>query len=263
MKKIYNLLLLLAVPSTLLLYSYSGGSPGGKTGSLGDNGNTCTDCHTGIAQSQTDWVTSDIPVTGYQAGETYEITVSGTDGDASLMGFELTAEDDMGNKVGTFTLTETDRTKFTNANKAVTHTSAGTAVSGGKATWSVSWTAPDPAPENVIFNAAFNAANGNGGTSGDVIHISEAAYSQYHVGIAENLLAEKVSLYPNPAIENLNISAPEGTSYTIVDLNGRIIENSTVFTSVVSINVADYENGLYMVKFTSEGITTTKKLLVN
>ena len=93
MKKFYNLLLLLAVPFTLLLYSYSGGSPGGKTGSVGDMGNTCTNCHSGTAQSQSDWITSDIPDNGFQPGETYTITATATDGDASLIGFELTSED--------------------------------------------------------------------------------------------------------------------------------------------------------------------------
>ena len=173
MKKIYNFLAILALPSILMLYSYSGGSPGGKTGSMGDGGSTCTDCHAGTATSQTDWITTDIPAGGFQAGETYTITATGTHAGVAKFGFELTAEDDMGNKIGTLTITDDTRTKLANANHSVTHTSAGTTPSGDSNSWSAEWTAPDPAPEMVYFNAAFNAANGNGGTSGDVIYKTE------------------------------------------------------------------------------------------
>ncbi|HRX96862.1 MAG TPA: hypothetical protein P5514_07945 [Bacteroidales bacterium] len=48
MKRIYNLLIIIAVPALFLLFTsevlYHTGSPGGKTGSPGDGGHNCTDC---------------------------------------------------------------------------------------------------------------------------------------------------------------------------------------------------------------------------
>lgn len=170
MKTIYKLLSILIIPSALLLYSYSSGSPGGKTGSTGDGGTTCTQCHTGTAIPESNWITTDIPGVGYTAGETYTITVTGTHVGVVKMGFEVTAENNAGTKKGTWILTNTTRTKFTNGNAAVTHTSAGNVPNGNTNTWSMDWTAPVAGTGEIKFNAAINAANGNGNNSGDQIY---------------------------------------------------------------------------------------------
>lgn len=172
MKTIYKLLTILLLPSVLVLYSYNSGSPGGKTGSTGDNGTTCTQCHAGTAVAQTNWITSDIPSDGYTPGETYTITVTGTHSGVAKMGFEVTAENSFGNKKGTWTITESSRTKLTNSNNAVTHTSGGTAPNGDSNSWDMDWTAPAAGTGNIKFNTAVNAANGNGSTSGDQIYTS-------------------------------------------------------------------------------------------
>ncbi len=180
MKKVYNLLLIMALPSILVLYSYNSGSPGGKSGSPGDGGSTCTQCHSGTAQPQTDWITTNIPEEGFTAGITYTIVATGTHTGVSKFGFELTAEDGFGTKVGTLSITDPSRTKFTNANHSVTHTSGGTSVSGDSNTWSMDWTAPSDLSV-VTFYAAFNAANGNGTTTGDVIYTTSATYDEFIV----------------------------------------------------------------------------------
>jgi len=179
MKKVYNLLLIIALPSILVLYSYNSGSPGGKSGSPGDGGSTCTECHSGTSQSQSGWITTNIPTEGFTAGETYTITATGTHSGVVKFGFELTAEDAFGSKIGVFTISEPGRTKLTNANHAVTQTAGGTSVSGNSNTWSMDWTAPASSPSVVKFYAAFNAANGNGMTSGDIIYTSFSSYNLY------------------------------------------------------------------------------------
>ena len=179
MKKFYNVLMLFALPSTLLLYSYNSGSPGGKSGSIGDNGTTCTQCHSGTAQSQSGWISTDIPAEGYTPGETYSITATGTHTGVVRFGFELTAEDALGSKIGTLVITEPGRTKLTNGNHAVTHTSGGTTPSGNLNSWTMEWTAPMSATSVVKFYAAYNAANGNGMTNGDIIYTSSKSYNLY------------------------------------------------------------------------------------
>ncbi len=178
MKTIYKLLSILIIPSALLLYSYSSGSPGGKTGSTGDGGTTCTQCHAGTSIPQSNWITTDIPVDGYTAGETYTVTVTGTHTGVVKMGFEVTAENTSGTKKGMWTLTDATRTKFTNGNAAVTHTSAGNVPSGNTNTWSMDWTAPVAGTGSIKFNAAVNAANGNGNTAGDQIYTTSLTVSE-------------------------------------------------------------------------------------
>jgi len=262
MKKFYNLILVLSLPLALLLFSYSSGSPGGKTGSIGDNGNTCTDCHVATPQPQTDWITTDIPGVGFMPGETYTITATGIHEAVVMFGFELTAEDETGEKVGVFNITDVDRTKLANANKSVTHTSVGTTPTGDSNTWTMEWTAPNPAPEVVLFNAAFNAANGNGGTTGDVIYTTELSVSQQHVGLSDDILAQEINIYPNPADEFVNIDSPLGSAITIFDMSGRIVDNIENTNSEIKINLNTYNSGLYTILITNDGSVATKKLIV-
>ena len=131
MKKVYKFLAVLIVPSILILSAWAPmGSPGGKTGSPGDEGATCIECHPGNdVQEAEGWITSDIPDLGYIPGETYTITLTGTHPDITKMGFELTAENEAG-KVGGLAISDADRTHFTNGENAVTHTLAGNVPDG-------------------------------------------------------------------------------------------------------------------------------------
>lgn len=178
MKKLYPFLFVIATPIILILMSNSSGSVGGKTGSIGDNGNTCTDCHAGTATTMPNWITTNVPPEGYTPGQTYTITAIGTHAGVVKFGFELTVENNLGAKVGTLQLTEPSRTKFTNANHAITHTTAGNVPSGNTNTWTMNWVAPDNVQGNVGIYAAFNAANGNGNTGGDVIYKSSIFISE-------------------------------------------------------------------------------------
>ncbi len=262
MKKLYNSLLILTLPSVLILFSYSTGSPGGKTGSMGDGGSTCTDCHVGTAQSQADWILTDIPLEGFYAGETYTITATGTHSGVVKFGFELTAEDETGAKTGTFTITEDARTKLVNSNSSVTHIAGGTTPTGETISWSMEWTAPDPAPENVNFNAAFNAANGNGTTGGDVIYKTETSVNQAYVGIGDPQLTNITSIYPNPAYDNLSVLAPVGSNIQIMDISGKVITSRKAQNDLTSMDVSSYQNGLYIIKLEHNGDVTTHKLIV-
>ncbi len=148
------------------------GSPGGKTGSPGDGGATCTQCHTGTATTIEGWITSNIPASGYSPGETYTITATGTHEGCMRFGFEATSENAAGSKVGSLIITNDTETKLTNLNHAVTHKSTGTTPSGNSKTWTFNWIAPPISTGAVTFYAAFNAANGNGNNFGDVIYKS-------------------------------------------------------------------------------------------
>ena len=172
MKKSYPFLLVLVFPVALLIIANSSGSVGGKSGSPGDGGSTCTDCHAGSATAVTGWINSNIPPEGYTPGTTYNITAVGNHTGVVLFGFELTAEDAQGNKVGTLTVTDPLQTQLTNSNAAITHTINGITPVGNMKTWNMGWTAPAEAMGEITFYAAFNAADGNGNTSGDVIYTS-------------------------------------------------------------------------------------------
>lgn len=79
MKPVYKVFFVLAaVPAFIALFASSNGSPGGRSGSPGDNNQTCTACHSGTAVNQTGWISTNIPASGYVAGQTYQLTLNGT-----------------------------------------------------------------------------------------------------------------------------------------------------------------------------------------
>jgi hypothetical protein len=185
---------------------YPTGSPGGKTGSPGD-GSNCTECHAGVAQQATGWITSNIPVTGYIPGQNYTLTAVGTHTGVARFGFEVTSEDAANAKKGTITITDAAQTQLVNAGKAITHTFDGTTPSGDSKSWSFDWIAPASGSGIITFYGAFNAANGNGNTTGDVIYLSTYSVSEASTGITNNIadLAD-IKTFPNPFTDFLDIT---------------------------------------------------------
>jgi hypothetical protein len=253
MKRLYTLLPLLALPVAFIFYGNSNGSPGGRSGSPGDNGNSCTGCHSGTPQNANEWITSTIPGNGYIGGETYIISLTGTDASAAKFGFEITAEDATGQKTGTFAITNSAETKLVNSNKAVTHTSSGTTPSGNSKTWEFEWTAPETVPGDITFYAAVNAANGNGNTGGDIIYLTQATYGVDVTGIAEN--SRQFNFYPNPTNGPVNfetLSSVDHNTVKVFDQTGRIIEVLNINGTTGSFDLSDHAKGIYFVQIDNE-----------
>lgn len=236
MNKLYKIFaVLVGLPIALLLYANSNGSAGGFTGSPGDSNQTCTSCHTGTPVNQSGWITSTIPAQGYTPGQTYQITVSGTHTGVVRFGFELTAENSSGQKVGSFTITESTRTKLVNQNKAVTHLFTGTTPSGNSNSWNVNWTAPATDIGQITFYAALNAANGNGDPSGDVIYRTT-------LGVNASAPAALLGVLPNQADQGstptLTITG-QNTSWVGTTPNVRLRKSGTtnVFIESASVSV--------------------------
>lgn len=257
MKKIYNLLIVLGLPVLFLVLTSgilsSGGSPGGKTGSPGDDGANCTGCHSDFSTiTEEGWINSSIMVTGYTPGEEYMIVVAGIDSDVSKWGFEATAEDQSGNKVGTLNAIMTGFTQLCNSNSAVTHTLLGTTpISDTGAVWVFQWTAPMESVGDITFYAAINAANGNNATSGDVIHLSQFTASPA-VGIADNMAVEDFRFYPNPATDFIyyeSIDNPTESRYMeIINFHGQMIKRVEISNNNQTVDISEFDTGIYFIR---------------
>ena len=91
------------------------------------------------------------------------------------------------------------------------------------------------------------------------------------VGAVEHQLSEsKFNIYPNPAVEDITISTNSKIvgplTITITDLSGRIVYNDEIkgHTENVqhSIRLPDLSSGTYLVNFTFNGTSESKKLIV-
>lgn len=256
MKKIYNLLIVLAIPALFLVFTsevmYPGGSPGGRTGSPGDNGANCTGCHSGTPINEEEWIVSGLIGTGYSPGETYPIFVIGMDPEASKFGFEATAENASGEKVGTFIPGVLGMTQLSNNNSAVTHTLLGNNPLADTGTiWMFNWTAPSESMGDITFYAAINAANGNGGTSGDMIHLSQFTASPA-VGISDNYTTKAINFYPNPATDYIHVEAneniKENSFMDIINLHGQLVERVELSGMKQTVDISAFDPGIYFIR---------------
>lgn len=165
------------------LASASGPSPS-HTDAPGES--NCTECHIDFPVNSG---TGKVKISGlpriYYPDQQIPITVTTSQEDGVVYGFQLTAIDDQGRPAGTWTLQDTTQTQIVqgfvgpNLRQYVEHTFAGIVPTiFGSKSWTVTWTAPPKPGGKISFHAAGNAANGNGETSGDFIYTT----ARYSVG---------------------------------------------------------------------------------
>jgi hypothetical protein len=254
---------LISLPVIIVLLAYKSGSPGGRSGSPGDNGSTCTSCHSGTAQIVTGWITTNVPISGYEAGQVYNISLNATNIRAARFGFELTAEDDDNKKIATFSITNVSETKLTNINRAVTHTSSGTTPSGNSKSWDFEWTAPLKSTGTITFYAAVNAADGNGNNSGDIIYKTSTAITPNSTRIGE--YTNSLKFYPNPStgLVNFETKIQSGsTDLLIININGQLVEHRILNSRVKQIDLSYLPKGIYYLKLSHEDNFEYQKLVL-
>ncbi len=209
-------------------FSNTGGSPGGYTSSPGDANRTCRNCHgPGATPTKADLITTSVPAGGYIPGVTYNISLSYTETGRSKFGFEAVSENSAGVRKGQFIAVGSGQTRTIGTGAPrITHVS--TAGSGGSKVWSFQWKAPAAGSGDITFYASVNASNANGNDdSGDNIYITETTINEdITAGVADYIseLSNKVSIYPNPASEQIVVGVPtefgDVSSVEIFDIQG-------------------------------------------
>ena len=87
--------------------------------------------------------------------------------------------------------------------------------------------------------------------------------TQSTVGIKENQNTSiNYTIFPNPANENFKINNLKTDYISIHDISGKMVKSYSNYQGE-SIDISDFERGIYFVKFTStNGIKQTKKLII-
>ncbi len=251
------------LPLLLILYGFGGdfrwdgGSPGGYTGSPGD-GKDCTNCHGGTATQVLGWISSDIPASGYDPGETYTINISVSgNGDK---GFEVSPQTPEGDLLGT--LIDGAGVHLVSGNKAVTHDDNSNA---NPAVWQFDWIAPASGTGEVTFYGAFTVNK-------PVTKLcSYVVQENTGVSIAENTSFD-IQVYPNPVSDELNLTIDSNTggSLTIklISISGTVHElYHTVFLSSDSeelhFPVKEYvDPGIYILRVDMDEKSSNTRIVV-
>ncbi len=164
------------------LASASGPSPSHTNAPREGN---CTACHTSFpVNSGAGGISiSKLPI-NYLPNQRIPVTVTVSQADAVIFGFQLTAIDGAGKKVGAYTIPAETATQMQlkngivdgNQRQYIEHTIDGVIPAQfGAKSWTFMWNAPAQRAGRVNFYAAGNAANSDGRTSGDYIYTTAAS----------------------------------------------------------------------------------------
>lgn len=120
----------------------------------------------------------------------------------------------------------------------------------------------------VVASGFLDPSNNSGGAAfglwvalpsgGALVELPSAA-----LGTNDFALSQLV-MYPNPATNNLTISSMDNTEYevSIVDIQGRILQTTTLDSSETNINVSSLSTGMYQIVFSNDSkIVGSKKLI--
>lgn len=292
------LIMLFAMNEAVSFMSYGFGDsvgapmPTGTFTYLGSyNGCQITGCHVGNPVNDPNGsfnISTNIPSSGWDAGQTYDITVNINYPNKDVFGFKIASWGDVDSaSVGSFSLTDTSLQLqssgiFNFANEQVgelnyvTHTRAPEAIistTPGTRSWTFQWIAPSTQDQNVKFYAAGNAANGNGQTTGDFIYYTERSIGDggaITTGITDKETTLVSSLFPNPVNDRLqvNFQAPNGTSTVsieVFDLSGRTVIRQLVEdpfgTEQYTLNTSELKAGVHMVKLIAGNSSKTFRVI--
>lgn len=240
MKKLYTLssLLVLIVSSALLL-APSGGRTGTYSGSPGDNGTNCSNCHSGTPANVMNVITSNIPAAGYDPGVTYTLTISITHPTNNTFGFQITAEDSNDSKVGGFGAPNTS-VQVVNGGNAVTHTNSGNSGTSNARTWTVDWTAPSAGTGDITFYVACLASSGS--NTNNQVSLSSKTVSEDVAAAPINLTVNVTDETCDGACDgSISASATGGTGapYTFTITGG---QDTALCPGQYTVTVFDSDN---------------------
>uniref|UniRef100_UPI00260F0B52 T9SS type A sorting domain-containing protein n=1 Tax=Flavobacterium sp. TaxID=239 RepID=UPI00260F0B52 len=126
-------------------------------------------------------------------------------------------------------------------------------------------TATDPAEiDFVSFSGNTTAAPNTGSTTMVMDNLVVRASSTDTLLNTTEIVSEgSLTVFPNPSTDVFNVNSPSAfTSYTIMDINGRIVKTATMEASTqTQINVVDLAPGAYILNVVSENGTATHKII--
>lgn len=84
--------------------------------------------------------------------------------------------------------------------------------------------------------------------------------AELSVGVDENGIMQTISLYPNPTSGMFFMESDlVGKVYTLTDMQGRVIDQSTIDNALMQINIENEANGIYFIKIENQVLKLVKQ----
>jgi len=236
----------------LTLTSYSSG-PASQAGNRTPSGSnpTCSgsNCHganntavTGITVLMTEMPAGTATTGQYKPGKVYSCELVGLNA-AARFGFQITATKAGGGQAGAFIAGPNNKAFTDGTLSGLEHSVGITPASANTFKTQFTWNAPASGAGSVTFHIIINATNGNGSAdANDHATTSQMTITENTTSVADLSQNIKVSAFPNPAVNNLNIKIEdaEAGTYTVrvIDLAGRVVHSENVQVNAAAANIS-------------------------
>jgi hypothetical protein len=232
-----------------------------STGAPGEKTCAQAGCHNGGTQTGT--VTFEGIPEEVEPNKSYTIIVTCASALAKSGGFQLTVLDGANAKSGKLTAGANQNIASAASKEYVRQSKSGTFASG-KLAYTFTWTAPaTSANKDLTFYTSFLLGNANGKEGGDAVAVGTKKATFKSVATNDSVLEKAITVYPNPATEqlNINLSDNEGALFTLSNEAGQVLINSTL-ESKNNFNVAHLARGIYFAKINVGKKQAVKKVVL-
>ncbi len=120
-------------------------------------------------------------------------------------------------------------------------------------------------PTGTMFSHTFTVVGSNDYYCGvhGAASMSGTITVEPALGVDEYSISD-FTISPNPAKDHMNIELPRGLENArvqVFDVLGNILVNQTISGFAARMNVSNWNNGIYMVRLSSDGVSLTKRFI--
>ena len=124
----------------------------------------------------------------------------------------------------------------------------------------------DPAPGDLLPDGTYTVTLTAEDEYGNVGTCTFELIVESQLGTDDNVLANSVALYPNPAVSTVTLSNGKGLQLdtaAIYDIDGKLVRNIDLSSmgTEKSIDVSNLASGVYLVQIQGENGSTVKRLI--
>ncbi len=99
-----------------------------------------------------------------------------------------------------------------------------------------------------------------------VVHVIDAVLT-IPTGIFNNSVENMFRIYPNPATDMVTLELTNTERFTggeiqIIRMDGRVITSMEILNTTREIDLSNFDNGVYFIRFSSEGNNSTERLVL-
>ncbi len=222
---------------------------------------------------------------GYEPNKTYKITIDLNKSDLLRAGFQVIAlqENDLKVSPGTVKMT-TNRTQTLPGGHGadcslsgkiwVEHNLTGTSPNTSTgANWTFEWTAPSTNVGNIVFYLAALESNNSDDEFGDKTYtLSKVMKPKSVDGIDNQILANNISVFPNPSQGDISVSLPENILLDKVQILNTKGQTELVFDKFyltkqnnanLKFDISALKSGVYFLQLNTGLNTVYKKIVLS